>query len=112
MPYTGDGHVEEYPCLSTPPASPRPTGASSPRPCARLRRRLGRKASMLNRPVLNLARALCERGAYALAFDFYRGLRGDPLVPYQGCGFGLLMNLRELMGEYPAPIGETLVIQR
>jgi hypothetical protein len=78
---------------------------------AQLRRRLGRKATIVNREVLDVARALCERGAYDLAFDLYRGLCGDPKVPYQGCGFGLLMNLRELMGEDPAPIGETLVIQ-
>jgi hypothetical protein len=66
---------------------------------AQPRRRLGGKASILNHQVHNIASALCERGAYDLAFDLYRGLRRDPLVPYQGCGLGLLMNLRELMGE-------------
>jgi hypothetical protein len=78
---------------------------------AQLRRRLGRKASLLNRQVLTIAQALCERGDYSLAFDLYRGLRGEPLDPYQGCGFGLLMNLRELMGEDAAAMGETLLLR-
>jgi hypothetical protein len=80
---------------------------------AQLRRRLGGKAGMLNRPVLNIARALCERGNYSLAFDLYRALHGEPLDPYQGCGLGLLMNLRELMGEAEGPDpGNTLLLQR
>jgi hypothetical protein len=39
---------------------------------ARLRRRLGGKAAILNRPVLNIAQALCERGDFDLTFDLYR----------------------------------------
>jgi hypothetical protein len=79
---------------------------------AQLRRRLGGKAGILNHQVLNIAQALCQRGDYDLAFDLYRALRGEPIVPYQGCGLGLLMNLRELMGEEAAAMGETLVIRR
>jgi hypothetical protein len=79
---------------------------------ARLRRRLGRKTAVLDHQVLDVAKALCHRAAYELAFDLYQALDGQPLIPYQGCGLGLLMNLRELMGEDPAPIGEMLLIQR
>jgi hypothetical protein len=79
---------------------------------ARLRRRLGGKASILNRPVLGIAKVLCQLGAYDLAFDLYRALQGEPLEPYQGCGLGLLMNLRELMGEAEGPDpGETLLLR-
>jgi hypothetical protein len=47
-----------------------------------------------------------------VALALYDALEGGPLGPYQGCGLGLLMSLRERRGEDPAPIGETLVIQR
>jgi hypothetical protein len=47
-----------------------------------------------------------------LAFDLYQGLSSQPMIPSEGCGLGLLMNLRELMGEDPASIGETLLNQR
>jgi hypothetical protein len=66
---------------------------------AKLRHRLGGKASILNRQVLDIAQALCESGAYGLAFDLYQVLEGQPLMPYQGCGFGLMMNLKALMDE-------------
>ena len=78
---------------------------------AELRRRLSRKAVIINHQVLDVARALCERGDYGLAFDLDQGLRSGLVVPHQGCGLGLLMNLQELMGEDPAPIDETPVIQ-
>ncbi len=54
---------------------------------------------------------LCGRGAYDLALAFYDGLDGQPPIHYQGCGLRLLMNLRECMGEDPAPIGETLALR-
>jgi hypothetical protein len=41
----------------------------------------------------------------------YDALAGEPLGPYQGCGFGMLWSLRQRMGENPAAVGETLVIQ-
>jgi hypothetical protein len=64
-----------------------------------LHRALGRKSAIVDHEVLDGAQALCERGAYGLAFDFYQILDGQPLIPYQGCGFGLMMNLKELMDE-------------
>jgi hypothetical protein len=77
---------------------------------AQLRRRLGGKARILNRQVLDIARTLCDRGAYDLAFDLYQGLQGEPLDPYQGCGFGLLMNLQQLMSEEAPDPGDTLLL--
>jgi hypothetical protein len=75
-----------------------------------LRRVLKRKSAIVGRQVLDIAQALCERGAYGLAFDFYQVLDGQPLIPYQGCDFGLMMNLKELMGERgPDPVGTILV---
>jgi hypothetical protein len=36
-------------------------------------------------------------------------LDGQPLMPYQGCSFGLMMNLKALMGERgPDPMGTIL----
>jgi hypothetical protein len=53
-----------------------------------LRRVLKRKSAIVGRQVLD----------------------GQPLIPYQGCGFGLMMNLKELMGERgPDPAGTILV---
>lgn len=78
---------------------------------AQLRRRLGRKASILNRPVLNLARALCDRGAYEIALALYDALDGQPDAEY-GCGFGMLWALRERMGEGEGPDPtETLLLE-
>jgi hypothetical protein len=77
---------------------------------AALRRVLKQKSAIVGRQVLDIAQALCERGAYGLAFDLYQFLDGQPLVPYQGCGFGLMMNLKELMGERgPDPAGTILI---
>jgi hypothetical protein len=78
---------------------------------ALLRRRLGRKAAIVNHQVLDVARALCAAGAYDVALGLYDALEGEPLVPYRGCGFGMLWSLQARMGEDPALIGETLVIQ-
>jgi hypothetical protein len=75
-----------------------------------LRRALERKSNMIDHTVLDVASALRERGAYGLAFDLYQILDGQPLMPYQGCGFGLMMNLKALMGERdPDPTGTILV---
>jgi hypothetical protein len=53
-----------------------------------LRRALGRKSAIVGRQVLD----------------------SQPLIPYQGCGFGLMMNLTEFMGEQgPDPSGTILV---
>jgi hypothetical protein len=60
---------------------------------------------------LDIARGLCGRGADDLALAFYDGPEGQLPTPYQGCGLGLLMDLRECTGEDPAPTGETLVLQ-
>jgi len=46
-----------------------------------------------------------------VALALYQALEGQPPIPYQGCGLGLLMHLRELMGEDPAPIAETLALR-
>jgi hypothetical protein len=78
---------------------------------AQLCRRLGRKAAIVNYQVLDVAMELCAAGAYDVAPALYEDLPGDPPAEYQGCGLRLLMDLRAFMGEDPAPIGETLVIQ-
>jgi hypothetical protein len=77
---------------------------------AGLRQALGRKSAIVGRRVLDVAQALCERGAYGLAFDFYQVLDGQPLMPYQGCGFGLMMNLKALMGEQGPDPTETILV--
>jgi hypothetical protein len=59
-----------------------------------LRRVLGGKQAILNRPVLDVARMLCARDAYLLAWHLYQGLNGQPHSPCQDCGLGLLMDLR------------------
>jgi hypothetical protein len=41
----------------------------------------------------------------------YDGLDGIPSTPYKGCGLGLLMSVRALMGEDPAPIGDIIVMR-
>jgi Caudovirus prohead serine protease len=75
-----------------------------------LRRFLKRKSAIVGQEVLDVASALCERGAFGLAFDLYQVLDGQPRIPYQGCGFGLMMNLKALMGERsPDPSGTILV---
>jgi hypothetical protein len=75
-----------------------------------LRQTLKRKSAIVGRQVLDVASALCERGAFDLAFDLYQVLDGQPLIPYRGCGFGLMMNLKALMGEWgPDPAGMILV---
>ena len=79
---------------------------------ARLRRRLGGRARILNRPILNLAQALCDRGAYNLALELYDTLEGQPDAEY-GCGFGRMWRLREYMGEVEGPDpSNTLLLQR
>ena len=71
---------------------------------------LKRKSAVVGRQVLDVASALSEHGAYGLAFDLYQVLDGQPLMPYQGCGFGLMMNLKGLMGERdPNPTGTILI---
>jgi hypothetical protein len=46
-----------------------------------LRQALQRKSAIVGRQVLDIAQALCERGAYGLAFDLYQVLDGRPLMP-------------------------------
>jgi hypothetical protein len=64
-----------------------------------LRQVLGGKAAILNRLILDVPQALCARDAHV--FDWHL---------YHGCGLGLLMDLRRLMGEDPAEIGETILV--
>jgi hypothetical protein len=53
---------------------------------------------------------LCERSAYGLAFDLYQVLDGQPLIPYRGCGFGLLMHLKEVIGERGLDTARTILV--
>jgi hypothetical protein len=77
---------------------------------AQLRRRLGRKAAIVDHQVLDVARALCAAGADDLALALYDALAGEPLGPYQGCGFGMLWSLRARMGKAgPDPTGTILL---
>jgi hypothetical protein len=76
-----------------------------------LRRALRSQSAIVDHQVLEIAQALCDRGAYDVAFALCEAIEGQPAIPYQGCGLGLLMNLRECMGEDPAPIGETLALR-
>jgi hypothetical protein len=78
---------------------------------ARLRRRLGGKAAIVDHQVLDVARALCAAGADDLALALYDALEGDPR-PVYGCGFGAMWSLRLRMGEDPATIGDTLMLLR
>jgi hypothetical protein len=79
---------------------------------AKLRQALGGKSAIIGRQVLDLARTLCTRGAYDLALAFYEGLDGTPSTPYQGCGLGLLMALRECIGkEYGPDPGGTILVR-
>jgi hypothetical protein len=64
-----------------------------------LRQVLGGTSAILNRPVLDVARALCQHDAHGLAWHLYQGLDGQPFTKYQGCGLGLSMDLRHFMGE-------------
>jgi hypothetical protein len=68
-----------------------------------LRQVLGPQAGILGRPVLDVARTLCARDASLLAWHLYQGLAGEPYRPYQGCGLGLWMDLRQFMGEDREP---------
>jgi hypothetical protein len=77
---------------------------------AELRQVLGGTSAILHLPVLDVARDLCARGAYELAWHLYQGLDGQPFTPYAGCGLGLLMDLRGWMGEDPAEIGATILL--
>jgi hypothetical protein len=52
-----------------------------------------------------------NRGADDLAWALDQALEGQPVIPYQGCGLGLLVHVREGIGEDPAPIGETLALR-
>ena len=71
---------------------------------------LGGKAAILNRLILDVPQALCAHDAYVFDWHLYQGLDGQAYSPYQGCGLGLLMDLRRLMGENPAEIGETILV--
>jgi hypothetical protein len=75
-----------------------------------LREVLGGKSAIIGRQVIDVARHLCGRGAYDLAFDLYQELDGQSSIPSRGCGFGLLITLRDLMGEDPAELGATVVL--
>ncbi|MGH2393985.1 MAG: hypothetical protein ACRDGH_10950, partial [Candidatus Limnocylindria bacterium] len=44
---------------------------------AEFRQVLGTKAAIINRPVLDVARALCAHGAYVLVWHLYQGLDGQ-----------------------------------
>jgi hypothetical protein len=50
-----------------------------------LRQVLGPQAGILGRPVLEIARMLCARDAYLLAWHLCQGLDGQPHSPHQGC---------------------------
>jgi hypothetical protein len=78
---------------------------------AALRRTLKRKSAIFGRQVLAIARDLCHRGAYELVLMLYDGLDGIPPTLYKGCGLGLFMSVRAVMGEDPAPIGDTIVMR-
>jgi hypothetical protein len=65
---------------------------------AQLRRRLGRKAAIVDHQVLTVARALCAAGADDLALALYDALEGEPMPVYD-CGFGAMWSLRQHMGE-------------
>jgi hypothetical protein len=78
---------------------------------AALRRRFGGKAAIVDHQVLEIAQALCDRGAYDLALAFYQALDGQPPLPYQGCGLGLLITLRERMGEAGPDPTETMLLR-
>jgi hypothetical protein len=69
-----------------------------------LRQILGGKAAILNRPVLDVARALCVRDASWLALGVYAALHGDPPPEAEPCGLGAMLRLQEWMGEDRAPI--------
>jgi hypothetical protein len=76
---------------------------------AQLRRRLGRKAAIVDHQVLDVARALCAVGAYDVALALYDALEGEPM-PVYGCGFGAMWSLRQRMGEDgPDPTGTILL---
>jgi hypothetical protein len=79
---------------------------------AALHQALGGTRAIINRPVLDVAQALClcARGAYGLAFALYQGFDGQPPASYEGCGLGLLMSLGECTGENPAAIGATILV--
>jgi hypothetical protein len=74
-----------------------------------LRQVLG-KPAIIGHQVLDVARDLCARDAYLLAWHLYQGLNGQPFSPYLSCGLGLLMDLRNYMGEDPAEIGATILV--
>jgi hypothetical protein len=92
------------------PLTPTPWRRLHPQLRTELRQILGGKQAILNRPVLDIARMLCAREAYLLAWHLYQGLDGQPFTPYQSCGLGLLMDLRSFMGEDPAEIGATILL--
>jgi hypothetical protein len=79
---------------------------------ADLLKTLGRRAQIINHQVLAVAQALCDRGAYDLALDLYQALDSQPAIPYQGCGLGLRINLRELMGAYQGPDPRGTIVLR
>ncbi|HEX9869592.1 MAG TPA: hypothetical protein VGC99_13550 [Candidatus Tectomicrobia bacterium] len=68
---------------------------------AELRQALGGKSAIIDRQVLDVARALYAHSAHGLALALYEALQGEPLAEYQGCGLGRLMDLRAFMGEDP-----------
>jgi hypothetical protein len=69
--------------------------------CAELRQVLGGTQAIINRQVLDVAKALCARGAHGVALDLYDALNGEP-PPYE-CGLGRTLRRRALMGEDHKP---------
>jgi hypothetical protein len=68
-----------------------------------LRQVLGPQASILNRPVLEIARMLCARDADLLALGVYAALRGEPPPEAEPCGLGASLRLQELMSGEARP---------
>ena len=98
--------------INEPPLTPARWRCLHPHLRTELRQILGGKQAILNRPVLDIAGMLCAREAYLLAWHLYQGLDGQPFTPYQGCGLGLLMDLRSFMGENPTETGATILLWR
>jgi hypothetical protein len=96
--------------VNEPPLTPARWRRLHPQLRTELRQVLGGEQAILNRPALDIAQMLCAREACLLAWHLYQGLDAQPFTPYQGCGLGLLMDLRSFMREDPAEIGATILL--
>lgn len=70
------------------PLTPTPWRRLHPALRVELRQVLGGKATILGQPIIALARALCARDAYLLAWPLYQQLDGQPFKPYQAAAWG------------------------